>query len=301
MHKSIRRSDVENTFAWARVLLAHQSEHSILKYIERIVFEESRAFALWIKLRKKELSLYQALEWMATARKKWELPYLNQHFNYWHEGFQRAMSRPPPLPLELGQLLRAAKTPTDIYCLFFALRQDPKLQPYFWELIADIAAETKNERLLIFLKNQPSTSYERMASMSLLIQLYSSESKDRHPSNRTGRIFVPMTQKYHHDLHTAAGKSLWINSFAQAWQTKCFEFGDLSANWSGSIFGVLHREQCYTQKGSMKRADGGNWHWNDVKISDQDYMKAWALENYYYQAVTHKIKKRHPNLLLPSD
>lgn len=296
MHKEIRRSDNVQALAWARILLTHQSEQSILKYIERIVFEESRAFTLWIKLRKKELSLNQAIEWMATARKKWELPYLNQHFNHWHKGFERAMSRPPPVPLELRQLLKTAQDPTDIYTLFFDLRRDPKLQPHFWSILADIATETKNERLATFLKYQPSTSYERMASLSLLIQLYGDEAKDRHRSNPTDRFFIPSTKKYHHDLHTAGGKALWINNFAHAWQEKCFEFGELCTNWSGSLFGVLFRERCYAQKGSMKKSDGSDWHWSNIEIGEIDYRKAWALENYYYSNITLKIQNRHPTL-----
>lgn len=296
--KEIRRCDTEKVFAWANVLRHHQSEQSIIKHIERLIFEESRAYLLWIKLRKGELSLNQALEWVSTAAKKQELCYLNRpsHFDLWHAGFTRSLSRPPPLPLELGQLIRAAQDPTDIYTLFFDLRRDPKLQPHYWEHLKDIAIATKNERLAVFLKHQPSTSYERMVAGELLLNLYDGESKERHVSNQTGKIFIPMVQIYSHDLHTAKGKSVWIENFGRAWTTKCFEFGDLCTNWSGSLFGVLFRERCFAQKSSMKKLDGNDWHWSEVEIGDADYEKAWGLENYYYARVTSKIKNRHPNL-----
>lgn len=303
LQKEIRRCDTEKVFAWANILRHHQSEQSIIKHIERLVFEEGRPYVLWIKLRRGELSLNQALEWVTTAAKKQSLRYLNcpSHFELWHQGFKRSFSRPPPLPLELGQMIKTAQDPIDVYTLFFDLRRDPKLQPHFWEHLRGIAETTKNERLAIFLKHSPSTSYERMVAGELLINLYDSQAKERHSSNRTNKIFIPMVQTYCHDLHTARGKSNWIESFGKAWTEKCFEFGELNSKFSGSLFGVLWRERCFTQKGTLKRSDGSDWLWSDIAIEDMDYEKAWELESYYYPAVTQKIRNRHPNLSLRSD
>ncbi len=299
--KEIRRSDTERVFAWAKIILAHQGEYSLLRHLERLVFEETRAITLWLKLRKNELSLYQALEWVSTAAKKQELTFLNNHFDQWADGFKRSFARPCPLPLEFGQMIRSAQDASDIATLFFDLRRDPQLQPYFWSHLGEIASQTKNEKLLVFLRHNPSTSYERFVAMELLIGLYDSQAKHRHTSNRTHRTFIPLSQRYYEDVHTARGKAIWINNFGEAWKTKNFDFGDFCANWSGSLFGVLFRERCFEQKSSMKKPDGSDWSWTDVVITAEDYQKALAMERHYYKSVMAKIEDRYPNLLPTPD
>lgn len=300
LQKEIRRCDTAKVFAWANILRHHQSEQSILRHIERLIFEESRSYPLWIKLRKGELSLDQALEWAATSAKKHELKYLNQpsHFDIWHKALQKSFSRPTPLPLEFGQLIRAAQDPIDIYTIFFDLRRDPKLQSHYWEHLGAIAEKSKNERLAVFLKHAPSTSYERMVAGELLIDFYDAEAKERHISDKPDKIFIPITQTYCHDLHTARGKSIWLNNFSRAWQSKNFQFDELDMRYSGSIFGVLWRERCYAEKKRIQKADGSDWNWNDIEISSLSYENAWQLESYYYQQITDKIRSRYPNLNL---
>lgn len=298
LHKEIRRSDVNKAFSWARILLNHQSEKSLLAYLERICFEECRDIPLYLKLRKKELSLEQALEWMATTRKKWELDYLIKpsHFDLWFSGYEKSMSRPPPLPLELGQLVRLAQDPVDAYSLFFDLRRSPDLQPIFFSHLEEVAAQKKNERLLTYLKYVSNTSYSRMIGAELLVNCYDSQARDRHTSNRSERSFIPTTKPYHFDMHHSRGRAILIENFAKAWREKSFQFDELDLRFSGSLFGVLHRERTYLEKGSMKKTDNTDWNWDEVKINEGDYNRALSLETYYYSDVISKIKKRHPNL-----
>lgn len=300
LQKSIRRCDSAMTLAWANILLAGQSEQSLHTHVSRMLFEESRAFSLWIKMRKKELSLTEALEWTATVAKKWELGFLNSpsHFDSWCEGFKQSFARPPPLPLEFGQLLRSAQDPADIYKLYFDIRRDLSLMPRLWDHLDEIAQQTRNERLAIFLKHKPETKYEAMASMELMLGMYDQQAKERHPSNFDGRLFIPRVENapFIHDMHTGRGKALWVHSFGEAWRTKNFQIGELDARLSGSTIAVLWREKCHAQKGSMKRTDGREWSWLDIQISEKDYLNAYHLEGHFYESVMRRVQRAHPDL-----
>ncbi len=300
LQKSIRRCDSAKTHAWATILLAGQSERSLHTHLSRMIFEESRAFTLWIKMRKKELPLTEALEWMATAAKKWELGFLNSpsHFDSWCEGFRRSFARPPPLPLEFGQLLKSAQDPADIYKLYFDIRRNLELMPRLWDHLDEIARQTRNERLSIFLKYKPETKYEAMASMELMLGMYDPQAKERHQSNFDGRLFIPRVENapFIHDMHTGRGKALWVSSFGEAWRTKNFEIGELDGRWSGSTIAVLWRERCHAQKGSMKRPDGRDWSWWAIQVNGKDYLNAYRLEEHFYESVMRRIRRVHPDL-----
>ncbi|HMN69521.1 MAG TPA: hypothetical protein PKC28_13355, partial [Bdellovibrionales bacterium] len=225
------------------------------------------------------------------------------HVGNWHAGFRKSFSRPPPLPLEFGQMVKTAKDPADIYALYFDLRREPQLHQQLWDHLDDIAKQTRNERLAAFLKLNPQSRYEAMAGMELMLGMYNAEAKERHPSNYTGRVFIPRVENhpYVHDMHTGFGKALWVRSFAEAWKTKNFEFGDLQANWSGSVVSVLWRERCFVEKGSMRRPCGKFWSWSDIAIPDEDYAKALALERHFYSAILSRVEKQHPHLQLHSN
>lgn len=173
-HKEIRRGDINRVRSWANIILLYQRPQTLLRYVERIIFEETRNIPLWIKLRKQELSLPQALEAICTSRKKWELNYLNQpssHLENWHNGFEISNSRPIPVPLEMAFLLRTVRTAADAYGIYFDLRRDKQLRPQVLSLLEDAAIQTKNERLITFIRFKPSSSYEFMVALELLIDL----------------------------------------------------------------------------------------------------------------------------------
>lgn len=297
-HKEIRRSDFDRSLSWAKILVRHQSPKSLIGYLERICLEETRNIPLFIRLRKKELSLQEALTAMISSRKKWELGYLLKpsHFDLWADGFRRSFLRPPPLPIEIGQIVRTLRTPSDVYCLFFDLRRDKTLQPHFWEALEEIAVHRRHERLKVYLKHASNTSYARMIGGELLIDLYQTQAREHHPIEGAGKVFVPYTRPYHFDSHHSRGRSILIENFGRAWREKCFQFDGLDLRVSGSLLGCLFRERCLAEKGSLKRFDGRDWDWQDVAISDNDYVRAVAIDQHYYSALYGKIIRRHPDL-----
>lgn len=298
LHKEIRRSDLDRAFAWAKILLRHQSDKSLLGYLERICFEETRNIPLYIKLRKKELSLYEALTTLITSRKKWEIDYLVKpsHFDRWVEGFRKSFSRPPPLPIELGQKMKSLKDVEEAYCLFFDLRRDKTLQSYFWESLEELANQRRHDRLKAYLKHASNTSYSRMVGAELLLDLYDPQARERHNVKTSSKLFIPYTRPYHFDQHHVRGRSILVENFGRAWEEKCFQFGDLDLRYSGSLFGVLFRERCYSQRGSMRRLDGCDWDWAQIEIDDRSYEDALSMENYYYRPTLQKVLNRHPHL-----
>lgn len=285
LHKNIRRGDLNMVRSWANIILNHQKPQTLLKYVERVAFEETRAIPLWIQLRRKELTLDQALERITLSCKKWELGYMNQptsHFENWYRGFTASFSRPTPMPLELSPLVRSAKTPAEIYCLYFDIRRDKSLRPHLLAILQNIADQSKDLRLKTFLKFAPSSSYEFMVLLEIYLGLYDVGAKEIHPKPKIIDPFIPMEQIFFHDIHTATGKARLREHFWSMFHAKNFQVGDVNLVWSGSLFSCLWRERCFQQKGSMKTPAGVDWHWQNVAIADSDYEKALELEGHYY-------------------
>lgn len=253
---------------------------------------------MWIDLRKNELTLDQALVRIALSRKKWELPYLNRssHFNNWHSGLKISESRSLPLPLELNQILNSVQTPAEAYGLYFDIRKDKTLRPMLLEFATELAERTKNARLKTFMNFKPSSSYEFMVLLELLIDLYDIEAKERHQAPKPVELFIPMEQRYYNDIHVSTGKALLRAKFWQAYSSRNFQFGDLDLRFSGSLFSCLWRERCFQQKGSMKTPLNEDWTWTDIVISDGEYNKALELEEHYYSKFVHGLKESAPTL-----
>jgi hypothetical protein len=267
-----------------------------------VCFEESRDISLWIKLRQGQLPLFDALEAITLSRKKFELNYLNQpssHIENWHKGYLLSNRRPAPIPLQLSPLLNAVQTPAEAYALYFDVRRDKTLRPHVLALLEDIANRTKNERLRTFLKYRPETSYDFLVCFELLIGMYSSEAKDRHPRPIQLEPFLPVEKKYYHDVHTSKGKAILRQNFRQRYQARNFQNGDMDLRFSGSLLGVLHRERAFQQHGSMKNPAGVDWSWSDIAISDTDYELALQLEQYFYpfmaNLISNTLTNRVPN------
>ena len=235
-HKEIRRGDLNKVRAWANIILLFQKPNTLLKYIERIIFEETRDILLWFDLRKNELTLDQALVRITLSRKKWELSYLNKssHFDNWHKGLIISDSRTDPLPLELSQILKTTQTPEEAYGLYFDIRKVKGLRTPLLEMINDLADHSKNLRLSTFLKFKPSSSYEFMVLLELYIGLYDIEAKERHQEPKLVDPFIPMEQKFYNDIHVSTGKALLRTNFWKGYSSRNFQFGELDLRFSVS-------------------------------------------------------------------
>lgn len=294
LHKEIRRSDLIRVKSWANIILSFQSQESLLKYLERIVFEETRDVNLWIALRQKSISLDAALERITLVKKKWQLKYLNSpsHFSNWYNGFKKSQSRPTPLHLEIAGLLHDCRNAEDAYSIYFDLRRDKSLRPTITSWVHEVAEKTRNTRLIQFLKFNPSSSYEFMVLLELLIGLYEKEASVLEEKPNMKEPFVPTDRNYYYDIHVSKGKALLKSLFSEAYQKRNFQFAELDLRFSGSLFSCLWRERCFMQFGSLKNKNGEDWGWTDVKIEDDFYLKALELEEHYYRSFIIEIKSR---------
>lgn len=302
LHKEIRRNDLARVKSWANIILLFQSPDSLLKYLERIVFEETRDVNLWIALRQKSISLNAALERITLVKKKWQLKYLNNpsHFSNWYNGFKKSQSRATPLHLEIAGLLHDCRNAEDAYSIYFDLRRDKSLRPIIVSWVHEVAEKTRNTRLIQFLKFKPSSSYEFMVLLELLIGLYEKEASALEEKPNMKELFVPADRNYYYDIHVSKGKALLKSIFSEAYQKRNFQLADLDLRFSGSLFSCLWRERCLMQFGSLKNKSGKHWVWTDVKIEDEFYSKALELEEHYYSSFIKEIKTKSPIIFLNS-
>ena len=75
-----------------------------------------------------------------------------------------------------------------------------------------------------------------------------------------------------------------LSKFFKGFNTKNFQFDEIDLRFSGSLYGVLYREECIKQKGSLAQADCRYWNWSDVEISDLQFRWALDLERYFYKS-----------------
>jgi hypothetical protein len=147
------------------------SEQSILKYLERIVFEETRDIPLWISLKERKISLDKALDRITLIPKKWQLSYLNKpsHFEDWYFGFKASLIRDCPLPIELSSLINGSRNLAEIYSTYFYIKRDKNLRCDLISLLHTLSEENNNFNLSNFLKYNPNSSYELMVALELLL------------------------------------------------------------------------------------------------------------------------------------
>lgn len=277
--------------SWANIILQFQSPQSILKYLERIVFEETRDVTLWISLKQKSISVNNALERITLTPKKWQLQYLNctSHFVNWYDGFRLSEESSPPLPLEIGDLVRRCQTPEEAYSLYFKMRKDKSLRPLLVTQLFTRAEVTKNIELLKILQWKPTSSYEIMIALEFLIGMINTDRSEKILNSEKSKLFIPLDKKYYFDIHTAKGKKIIQDHFRQAFQNCNFQFGELDLRYSGSIFGCLWREYSFLN-GQALANKGMDLSWSEAKIPRELYEKAFKLEKYYYPHLAKKLE-----------
>ncbi|MER2513506.1 MAG: hypothetical protein ABTQ25_14000 [Nitrosomonas ureae] len=284
-HKEVRRGDFERAYSWAQILLRKRSPASIVGYILKIVFEETRNIHLWIRLQKKSLSFDQAVEQIVLSKKKWHLNGLNHpesHLLNWFAGLQKASAESKPTPLELPHLVSSIKDPVDCYSIYFHLKQDKTLRPYFLDLMKSLARQSKNELLQEYIELGPSGGYEIMVCLELVSGIYDPSSSDLGELNKLDAVFLPKHQLFYDDIHTSRGKKILSEGFNDCFRKRTFQNGSVDLRWSGSLWGCLFRELCFRQKGSMKNTLGEDWSWSEIVFNDRDFEAALALEKFYY-------------------
>lgn len=287
LHKEIRRGDLARARSWSEIMLRHQGENSLLKYLERIIFEESRNYSLFVRLQEKSISFTDALTILTLSPKKWDLKFLNQprsHFENWHEGYRLSNARPPLSPIELNAAIRDNVSVAEIYSFYFDIIKDKSLRPFLVGCLRELAADRKNEAFKIYMTQDIGSSYEIMVGLELMMNLYGEEATKLRPEDYKTTAFIPAERIYHHDQHTARGKAFLRQNFWYAYNKRCFQIENIDLRYSGSLFGCLFREECVRQKGGLKDSSGKDWQWKDVVIDARKYEMALELEQFYYKS-----------------
>lgn len=287
LHKEIRRGDLPKVKSWANIILQFQSPQSILKYLERIVFEETRDIPLWGSLKEGKISLDKALDRITLIPKKWQLSYLNKpsHFEDWYLGFKASLIRDCPLPIELSSLINRSRNLAEIYSTYFYIKRDKNLRCDLISLLHALSAENNNYNLSNFLKFNPNSSYELMVALELLLGVCGESEINHHTSPVATNPFIPLDQVYYHDIHTSYGKKQIRKHLPIAIAQNNFQNSNLDLRYSGSIFGCLFREKCSQQYGKLFDEQLRYYDWSDVSIDSDLYQKALELEKYYYPSI----------------
>lgn len=96
-HKELRRRDADSAIYWATALIPHRGRHSVISYMHRILFEETRDLELGQYLQKLQtqgtsvtvLDMQRAIRRFCAAPKKWELPWRYEIFLDEMRGYKR--------------------------------------------------------------------------------------------------------------------------------------------------------------------------------------------------------------------
>jgi len=269
LHKEIRRSDLTKGMMWVDFYKQYTKPQTIVNYVTKILFEETKSLYLFEKFRKKEITGMNAVNLMFRSRKKWELPYYQNHFVDWLDGFYEAENNKESL--DEGWMKRRIMRFSDLveaYKILYFTRyhkKDAALQSVFWEKIEQRAVKEKNERLLKFIGLRPGDShYNRMMALELTLGFWEDDANDIRIKAQPDEYPGLYVEDYALDRHNYHGISRLLNNWGEVAPNKDFSETGVDLRWTGQLSGIYWRFECYRQKGHLTSHTGEDVQWTDV-------------------------------------
>lgn len=289
-HKELRLGACSRALMWGQVLQQMSGEATVLHYIEKITFEETRDIGLWFSLRMATLSLTQAVEAFCSAVKKWEIPnYAVEHLRNWsagllsfHQGNVSFSERDLDVLAQCGDLSSA-------YSYMFWMRENKRQRQAFWGTALTWTNKLRDPLFMKFLAAKPKRSYEAMVFLDLVAGLHRTNTDSPRVSDEPDNcetLTIPAFRSFYLDNHLFNGattlKSKWseyaINPLA------VYKRMDLRA--SGLVTSSLWRAHAFRQHRLGSSSDLTKIPWPEVAIPLDDWCACIELEKYYYPRLT---------------
>lgn len=267
LHKAIRRGDAVAAQRWAVALdRAYNDDTKSAKYIADIVFEETRSTKMFLAFQKRGVG-WQAATVLATAPKKWELPW----YDYAEKlrGFEIALGQ---YHREAIDRLLGATDAALLHAATWCVRLSPDNES-LTEFFKDSWRERAKEHGGLAEKVANARWHGKHYVADALIDLVLDRWKPQADFNqilfslRDEQPVIPLMDAAIFDPHTAEGLKVYKKNLAKLAPGEPQPEG-MDARWSGLARGSLWRSCAVKQFASAYREK----RWEEVEI-DKDLWK----------------------------
>lgn len=277
-HKSLRANDFNLSLNWGRLFALKSSPHVVLKYLRKVIFEETRNLDLFFKFSQGDLGYEEAIMLFCAAKKKWELNYYQEHFSNWNKGYLQFITRKDNGEVfdytSLNTMLDQLSDEIQIYEFNYWLQLRKDLDDNFFELL-----KTKfpnNQLLTKFINGRTSDSsslYYRMVVLEVAFEVWKEDGNSYHSIPDKTSFYVPARRKWYFDIHTKSAKKLIIANYNQLRPGKDYQFPTLDLRLSGMLIAIGFRFK-------VKRPL--DYKWTEVELSDIEWLELKAHEKRFY-------------------
>lgn len=280
MHKEIRRGSFKRALFYAKWLRTQIYDETVLSYLQKIVFEETRNVNLCKEI--KSCSSYEeALYLIASSVKKWNRPFgIDVFLNE-----ARAVFEGCNFPVDIAQDACPLSHESHLDALrhYWTYRWRDSDRSFRADYVDRLISKMTKARARNIVEHAVKISdYEVMAILEIEYgmcepssDMYASESFD--PSvDHENTLY--MFEEYVDDLHTWHGKRLIKSQWKNIGPCKEMPSG-LDMRFSGSILGSMWRHAAWRQYGSSfidKK-------WHEVQISAIEWAYAKWYDSWWYK------------------
>lgn len=277
-HKSLRLGNFNLSLNRGRLFALKSSPHVVLKYLRKILWEETRNLDLFFRLSKGDLGYEESIILFCASRKKWELLYYNDHFNNWNKGYLRFITRKKNNESfdysDLSSVLDQVKDKVEIYELNDFLQERKDLDGLFYETLKQKFPENLLLHNVINLRNSDFGSrYYRMVVLEIAFGVWKEEGNEYHQIPDKTPFYIPARRLWYFDYHTKSAKKLIVENYNQLRPGKGYNFPALDLRLSGMLLGIGYR---FRVKKPLEHQ------WFEVELSDTEWLELKAHEQSFY-------------------
>lgn len=277
-HKSLRGNCFNLALNWGRLFALKSSPHVVLKYLKKIIFEETRNLDLFFRLSGGTLGYEEAIMLFSGSMKKWEILYYQDHFDNWNKGYLRFITRKKNGYIfdysTIDVLLDQITNEIQIYELNYFLQERKDQDDIFFELLK---VKFPNNQLLQKFINartgDSSSLYFRMVSLELAFCVWKEDANSYHPIPEKTSFYIPAKRVWYFDIHTKSAKKLITQNYNHLRPGKNYQFHSLDLRLSGMLLGIAFR---FRVKRPLE------YLWMEVELSDTDWQELVEHEKRFY-------------------
>lgn len=278
LHKEIRRGDTERALCWGRLYCKITSPNHLLRYIQKIIFEETRGLEINSKISTGQVSPIEALKLLCSEPKKWALPHLHEarHFESWIESYKAYCLSAPWDERKLEHSILSFTSLTEGYQTLFATSKNAKMKKVFWAAINLRLHNLGLPRVKAFLEGASSGYYSRQVAVEAILGILPEERPASIP-DITYNFFIPCHRSYVFDIHHSIGKSLFKKLLPLITEGRDVSSFGYDQRWSGTVLGAAFRFSAFSQFGK----DFHDREWSEVNIS-YNLSEILDLDRFFY-------------------
>jgi hypothetical protein len=302
-HKEIRRCDLERGLMWARAFARISGSAQASGYCKNILFEETRNLDLYEKYKTNSISEKEQIHGMILSRKKWELDYMKDHFLDWNKGFLTYYRNRDKWSAEyMVERMQSYQTPAEAYEILFFVSENKEadhnmlmvqgstVEELFWVKMETKAIQENNERLKKYLSLKPTSYYGRMVALELGIGYWDEQANEYGNDFNPEKNYLPSSREYAFDCHGIIGQSRLTKNWKEVDRASFTKSSKIDLRWSGMLFGIYWRFECYKQHGMLTDSNGKDIPWDDVKLDPVIWRETMLHDSFYYGKFYQKLR-----------